>query len=66
MENYNLLLAERKILSLKVFGVEKSIGNVKFAVRRPRDRIRRHFLAEKHEFLKNDGLFGHVFVGKEI
>ena len=35
-----------------VFEVEKSTEDVKFAVRRPRDRIRRFFLAGKHNFLK--------------
>ena len=53
MKNYNLLWAKRKIqnifITFNVFGVEKFIGDVKFAVRRPHDQIRRHFFVGKYE-----------------
>ena len=53
MKNHNLLLAKWKILNIiiifQVFGIAKFIGDVKFAVRQPRDRIRRHLLAGKYE-----------------
>ena len=56
MKNYNLLLAKWKILNIfimfQVFGVEKLIRNVKFAVRLPRDLILRHFLRENMNFSK--------------
>ena len=56
MKNYNLLLANWKILNIfitfQVFGVEKSIEDVNFAVQQPRDRMYRHFWRENMNFLK--------------
>ena len=34
-----------------VFGLKEFVGDVRFYVQRPRDRIRRHFLKGKHEIL---------------
>ena len=51
MKNYNLLLANWKILNifyhLPGFGGEKSNGDVKFAVRRPCDKICRHYIQSR-------------------
>ena len=70
MKNYNLLLANWKVLKIfaifKVFRVEKFIGDVRFAIRQPRDRLRCHFLVRKYEFLINGGISGHVVIRHKI
>ena len=52
-KNYNLLLANRKILNIYitylVYVVEMFIEDVKFAVPRPHNQTHRHFFAGKYE-----------------
>ena len=56
VKNYNLLVANWKILNIfitkMVFGVKKSISDIRFYARRPRDRVCCHFVVRKYENTK--------------